>query len=106
MHLYAAEYWTDYLLSDAKIRNGLDTDSSLFRLASQLAGLLSEKCSLLAEGEGRDKVEARLLDERLSIFEQHGELHGHILRSLKARSLSRLEKEFLEKQGESYLSLN
>ncbi|KAK3395303.1 hypothetical protein B0H63DRAFT_492213 [Podospora didyma] len=102
-HLYAAEYWTDYVLSEAKAKNGLDTNSSLFLLAYQLAEHLSEKCSHASIGSRMDDVAGGLLDERLAVIEQYGELHGHIARAMKARSLPHLEKKFLETLGEPQL---
>ena len=96
-HVYATEYWTEYLLSCAVSAGGLDTNSSLFVLANQLADKLEEAVNPTAAKEVYS--ESRTLDERLISLGQHTILHKQVEGALKARSLKRLESELLQEYG-------
>ena len=90
-HVYATEYWTEYLLSHAVSAGGLDTNSSLFVLAYRLTDRLEEAREFDSE--------PRMLDERLTSLRQHAALHKRVEGALKARSLKRLEAELLQEHG-------
>ncbi|RFU25006.1 hypothetical protein B7463_g11335, partial [Scytalidium lignicola] len=93
LHIYATEYWTEYILSHAISANGLDITSPLCILANQLA----HKLDLAVEPTTAEEVKSKsdLLDERLGSLRQHPVLHKHVKASLEARSLLRLEAELL-----------
>jgi hypothetical protein len=96
-HVYATEYWTEYLLSHAVSAGGLDTNSSLFILAYRLADRLEEAVNPTAAKEVDS--ESRMLDERLTSLRQHAALHKQVKGALKARSLKQLESELLQEHG-------
>jgi hypothetical protein len=97
LHVYATEYWAEYLLSHATSTSGLDTTSTLFVLACQLADGLSEAVHPTATEE--IDSEFCLLDERLKLLRQYAVLHKHVEGALNARSLKRLESELLQAHG-------
>jgi len=97
-HVYATEYWTEYLLYLAQSPNGLDMTSALFVLACRLADKLNEGSDSTTAEEEVDS-ESCLLDDRLELLRQHSALYKSVERALKARSLKRLESEFLQTQG-------
>ena len=96
-HVYATEYWTEYLLSYAVFAGGLDTNSSLLVFAYRLADRLEEAVSPTTAKEVDS--ESRMLDERLTSLRQHAALYEQVERALKARSLKRLESELLQEHG-------
>ena len=96
-HVYATEYWTEYLLCLAQSTNGLDITSALFVLACRLADKLNEG-SDSATAEEVDS-ESGLLDDRLVLLREHSALYKYVERALKARSLKRLESELLQTHG-------
>ncbi|KAH6867418.1 chromatin remodelling complex Rsc7/Swp82 subunit-domain-containing protein [Thelonectria olida] len=91
LHVYATEYWTDYLLTHVASAVGLDTSSCLFTLACQLAG----KLDLDVDQSPLPKPVA-ITDERLKFLRQHSVLCKQVERALTARSLTRLEAEYLQ----------
>ncbi|KAL7928885.1 hypothetical protein V8C35DRAFT_221248 [Trichoderma chlorosporum] len=91
-HVYASEFWTEYLLSSAECGSGnLDTDSPLLILACKMANILDEAMSpVFREKLGHQPDE---LDERMLFLRQHPTLYKHVEWALKGRSLKRLEAE-------------
>ncbi|RSL79211.1 hypothetical protein CEP52_017550 [Fusarium oligoseptatum] len=81
-HVYATEYWTEYLLSHAAGTDGstIASPTPLITLACQLA----------------DEMEN---SKRLAPLEQYPTLHKHVGRALRARSLKNLEARILEGYG-------
>lgn len=69
LHVYASEYWLDYILSIAASEKGLDTGSKFFARSHELSTALN----LLHTSE--DKVlDGKVLDDRLHHIESHIEL--------------------------------
>ncbi|KAL7786982.1 hypothetical protein V8C37DRAFT_286169 [Trichoderma ceciliae] len=94
-HIYATEYWTEYLLSQARGAGGLDTDSSLFDLACRLADKLNEAVGPTATTR-KAETQSNVLDERVALLRQHPILYKHVKAALEARSLKWLESELLQ----------
>lgn len=88
------------MLSLAVSANGLDTNSPLLVIASQLANRLEEAVNPTATQEVDS--ESKVLDERLMSLRQHSALYKQVEGALKARSLKRLEAELLQKHGRSH----
>lgn len=97
-HIYATEYWTEYLLSHTVRADGLDTDCTapLITLACQLADAVE-----ISNPETVPEHDASMdqLDKRLSSLWQYPTLHKCVGRALKARSLENLEARILEGYG-------
>lgn len=98
LHVYATEFWIEYLLSDAALTNGFDISSDLFALASQLAQRLS--ASRTDPLFKKLTVQPSDVDERLQLFQQHELLYEHMKAALNARSRKRLEIELVQDQSE------
>lgn len=97
-HVYATEYWTEYLLSHARCASGhVETDSLLFILACRLANKLNETIDPMATEE--IKTESNGLDERIALLRQHPILYKHVEGALKGGSLKRLEAELFPEDG-------
>ena len=75
----------------------IDASSTFFNLACQLAHKLNEAANQTSLIE--IDSEARLSDGRLVLLKQHAVLYNLVDRALKARSLKRLESEYLQEQG-------
>ncbi|KAK3940960.1 hypothetical protein QBC46DRAFT_259770 [Diplogelasinospora grovesii] len=97
LHVYATEYWTEYLLSEAKSETGLNPESPLFRLAVDLTSKLDEKIDPSAAQNSTSEL--NLPDARLALVQQHKVLYKHMERALRARSVKNLQQELLEKEG-------
>ena len=100
LHVYATEYWTEYLLSHATSVGGLDKDSRLFVLAHQLANEL-QKVSDHSKTNDAD-IGPTVFDERLASLRQHTALQKQVEGALRARSLEKLEWELLQEHGKFY----
>ncbi|AEO68321.1 uncharacterized protein THITE_2145496 [Thermothielavioides terrestris NRRL 8126] len=96
LHVYATEYWTEYLLSEAKRHGGISSDTSVFRLARQLANKLEK---LAPPNAQRDDSDAGSFDERLVLLGQHEALQEYVKRSLKSRTAEQLERELQNQEG-------
>ncbi|PON29052.1 NACHT domain-containing protein [Trichoderma gamsii] len=94
LHVYATEYWTDYLLSSAKYTSGLEGDSTMFSLACQMA----EKLNLTAGTSTIEHFEAKssVHDEILTCLQKYPVLYQQVRVALGARSIRRLEHELLQ----------
>lgn len=69
LHVYASEYWVEYLLSVAASNNGLDADTRFFSRSLELGKILS---SLHSTGD--QKLDEKLSDSRLPHLKNHFEL--------------------------------
>ncbi|UPK96932.1 hypothetical protein LCI18_007867 [Fusarium solani-melongenae] len=97
-HVYATEYWIEYLLSHIAGADGIDTNSPepLMILACQLADVVKESSPEMAlENDGRTSQ----LDERLPALRQYPTLYTCVTRALMARSLKNLEARILQEHG-------
>lgn len=96
-HVYATEYWTEYLLSRIKYTSGLEANSNLFFLACQIADKLKATADLtmIEQIETQLKVQ----DERLAYLQQYPILYKQVKAALDARSIKRLEYELLQISG-------
>lgn len=97
LHVYATEFWIEYLLSDAKLSSGLDVFSNLFALASRLAKDLSTNSLYPLPKELT--IHPVDIDERLQLFQEHHLLYEQMKAALNSRSRKRLEAEVFQKQG-------
>jgi hypothetical protein len=91
-HVYATEYWTEYLLANAAIHDGLEGSDKLSALTMQLADTLDGMTTLAPPS----KTSSVSIDDRLSLLEKHGTIKEHVERALLARSQKRLELELLQ----------
>ncbi|KAM6534445.1 hypothetical protein FALCPG4_004082 [Fusarium falciforme] len=93
-HVYATEYWSEYLLSHVARTDGLATDSPapLMTLACQLAKAVEVSGP---ESVAEHDAGTSQLDERLPNLRQYPALYNCVRRALKARSLKNLETRLL-----------
>ncbi|PTB44819.1 hypothetical protein M441DRAFT_299452 [Trichoderma asperellum CBS 433.97] len=101
LHVYATEYWTEYLLSRAKYASGLEASSVLFRLACQIADKLNETADLTRIKQ--IEIQPIVQDERLAYLQQHPILCERVRAALDARSINQLEYELLQVPGTQIL---
>lgn len=96
-HLYATEYWTEYLLSRAEYVSGLENNSLLFAMACKMADILNATAHLstIEPTETPSSVE----DERLAYLKHYPTLYKQVRAALDARSIKRLEYELLQTSG-------
>jgi hypothetical protein len=96
-HVYATEYWTEYLLSHAKFVGGLDNNSPLFAIACQMADKLNVTENLLTTEQMETQSSSQ--DERLAYLQCYPILYKQVRVALDARSIKRLEHELLQLFG-------
>lgn len=101
LHIYATEFWTEYLLSEAEATGGPDISSPLLAMAVQLANRLDEAAATAAPMECIGAADDN--DERLLLFQGYEMLYKHIGAAMKARSRKRLEMELLSGQSKLFL---
>lgn len=89
LHIYATEYWAEYVLAHAA-SDGSATPSSLIDRACQLSDQLDKIVGLeyTSHNEENDAM-----DERLMALQHFPGLRHHIERFLRARSLAQLKDE-------------
>ncbi|KAL7964170.1 hypothetical protein HDV63DRAFT_398832 [Trichoderma sp. SZMC 28014] len=94
LHVYATEYWTDYLLSSAKEIGELEENSTFFLLACQMADKLKliPDLTVVEQKETQSGVQ----DDRLVYLQQYPILYNQVKASLGARSIKQLEHELLQ----------
>ncbi|KAL7804000.1 hypothetical protein V8C43DRAFT_1900 [Trichoderma afarasin] len=90
-HVYATEFWTEYLLSSVKFARGDLNNTSLLALACKLADTLNETSNPAISEETKSPPNG--LNDRTSFLQQHPTLYKHVEAALKGRSLKRLEAE-------------
>jgi hypothetical protein len=99
-HVYATEYWTEYLLSHATSVDGLDEHSLLFVFAHRLADELQK---IFDRSNINDAdIGSIVFDKRLESMRPHATLQRQIERALRDRSLEKLEWELLQEHGKFY----
>jgi hypothetical protein len=91
-HVYATEYWTEYLLANAATHVGLEGSDKLLDLAIRLADALDD---MTTNAPPPLKASSVGIDDRLSFLAKHGTVKEHVERALLARSQKRLELELL-----------
>ncbi|PSN67186.1 hypothetical protein BS50DRAFT_384791 [Corynespora cassiicola Philippines] len=96
-HVYATEYWAEYLLADAASNSGLDPSSILSELANQIALLLSQSNS--TEGSHYDFSD-ETPDKRLHYLQNNQVLYKQVQYFLKSRSKHRLGVGILQEQDD------
>lgn len=97
LHMYATEYWTEYLLSEASRHGGIGSDICVFRLARQLSDKLERIAPSSVQRSNPDQFNS---DERLSLLKQHQALQEHVEWSLKSGTIEQLERELQSEQSE------
>jgi hypothetical protein len=96
-HIYATQYWTEYLVSHAASLGSMDKKSDLLALAIDLAQKLDQMLdSPLGENSESDIM---ISDDSLTMLNQHPLLRKHVIIAHKARSLHRLEAELYGQSG-------
>ena len=90
-HVYATEYWTEYLLANARITGGLK--ETLLEVATRLADILDQLEDTSCSGLPIPKTTLDIKDDRLELLEVYGSLRKHMERSLFARYKKRFESE-------------
>ncbi|KAI1669942.1 NACHT domain-containing protein [Pyrenophora tritici-repentis] len=90
-HVYATEYWIEYLLVNAAIAGGFK--EGLLQAATRLADVLDKFQDTNIRELPISKVTADSKDERLELLQKYGSLRKHVERSIFARSLRRFESE-------------
>ena len=97
LHVYATEFWTEYLLSEAEATGGPEISSPLLAMAFRLADRLNETVATTASIKCIDATNDN--NERLLFFQGHKALYKHIGAAMEARSSKRLEMELLSGQS-------
>jgi len=99
-HIYAAEHWVEYLLSNSHRDCGLDESSSLYRSASALAQRLAKpEQTVLEPGD----LNPDHLDRRLENFRHQRAIYSILLAALKERSTKAqdIQREKTKQYGHS-----
>lgn len=96
-HIYATEYWTEYLLSRAEYASGLEVNSTLFSLACQMV----DRLNAADDSTTTEHIEAQssVQEKRLAYLQQFPILYDRVRAYLDARSIKRLEYEHLQIPG-------
>lgn len=91
LHVYATEYWTEYLLSVVTVDS--TPSSTVVELAARLANTLELHCT----SEGTIEMQ----DTRLENLSSHPILLKHVSWALHARSQKRLDQEIMKRSETS-----
>ncbi|KAK4207796.1 hypothetical protein QBC37DRAFT_326752 [Rhypophila decipiens] len=85
LHLYASEYWAEYILSVAVSDRGIDNGSAFFLRSQELASALDTPAS-----SHERIIDSNLLDGRLRDIEQYPELWNTVVTTLAAKTTKSL----------------
>jgi hypothetical protein len=96
-HVYATEYWTDYLLAAAAVTDGLDESSHLFTLVV----LLAQKPQERSDGVAFSAADSDVIDERLLFIRQHEVLYRKVKASMISRSRKALDIDIMGRTSKS-----
>jgi len=96
LHVYATEFWTEYLLSEVAATGKPDISSQFFSMALLLANRLDEAAVTIASTGCIGASDNR--DDRLQLLLEHKVLYKHIKAAMESRSRKRLEMELLSGQ--------
>lgn len=96
-HVYATEYWTEYLLSRAEYVSGLENNSLLVAMACKMADKLNATANLSTIEQ--TETSSNVQDERLAYLKHYPTLYKQARAALDARSIKRLEYELLQPSG-------
>jgi hypothetical protein len=94
-HVYATEFWTEYILVVASISKGFDTKSPFYLRACELVQKLEHAVS----ADSVSMVPGIASDERIQWLQGHSILSKHVDKEMKLRSQKRLESVILREQG-------
>ncbi|KAF4968621.1 hypothetical protein FSARC_3996, partial [Fusarium sarcochroum] len=95
-HVYANEFWTEYLLTYATSDDITTQDSSLSLIC--LACKLADALERLDPVNAADTSSSKLADERLVYLRQYKVLQKHVERALRVRSNENFESRVLQDQ--------
>ena len=95
LHVYASEYWVEYLLCTAQLSHGLDDTSKLYTLLDRLCTKMDGIC---ADQHQEDEV------AELVHLERYEKIHKLVKQTICARSLRNFEKLLQEESGKSSAS--
>jgi hypothetical protein len=96
-HVYATEYWSEYLLSNTFDSDGLVTSSTLLVKASLFADRLDE--AALATHSIASTFGNAAIDERLMLFREYQNLYKYLEAALNSRSQKCLEQQLAQTPG-------
>ncbi|KAH9885562.1 hypothetical protein F4778DRAFT_774332 [Xylariomycetidae sp. FL2044] len=94
IHVYATEYWTDYLLNHLT-RTSSGSATRLLTMACELAKSLSEKEATPTISDPK-LHESPPVDERMTVLEPYPLLYRQVRQSHASRSLEKLEQAILQ----------
>jgi hypothetical protein len=101
LHVYATEYWVEYLLSKASGHGGIMMDPCIAGLANELANKLEFWAPSNVPLNDSDPC---LSDERLLLLGEHKILQNHVKRSLSSGTIKQLERE-LQREHSKFKSV-
>lgn len=93
LHVYATEYWTEYVLLYAASVGNVDAKSPLIILANQLAMHLNHEAVTTVFNEV--DVRPKMSDERLAHLRAQMSVYRLVEKTLNARSVKQLESDLL-----------
>jgi hypothetical protein len=96
-HVYATEYWSEYLLSNTFDSDGLIASSTLLVKASLFADRLDE--AALATHSIASTFGNAAIDERLMLFREYQKLYKYLEAALNSRSQKCLEQQLAQTPG-------
>lgn len=102
LHVYASEYWTDYLLSVAEAENGSST-SQILTLACKLAQRL-DQTAVNTTSRTHSSTDGEV-DARLQHLLGYPSLGNHVRNFLRAKSLQTLESRLQQTAGKSNIRI-
>lgn len=89
-HIYATQYWVEYLLSVASTTDGINTGSHFVAQSSRLAEILNE---LSADATNPRRIDGgQLRDSRLEALKPYPNLYGAVSAILAQRKHQHLEE--------------
>jgi hypothetical protein len=104
LHLYATEYWADYLVDEAASNKDFEATSPLFVLANKLAQKLGDHTQKLTEDDFSTISTVSHPDPRLTALNPYPILRRLVESEQQSRSLKSLEASFLSVQGTLIMS--
>jgi len=93
LHVYATEYWTEYLLASVASRGSLQGSGKLLSLASQFTEALEKMADVALP---KWQISSGSTDDRLSLLNPYEKIQKQVEHALLARSQKQLEFELFQ----------
>jgi hypothetical protein len=102
LHVYSTEYWTEYLLENARVGHGLGSFPRLLSAASHLAENLKGFSSAVPYSSEPCNT---VTDYRIQFLDGHPDIKTQVEKALRGRSSDKIESDIFDQTSKFFCEL-